>query len=186
VPDEDHKEIITGDYTHDRFASKLVPDLRETIAQAIHEAYRHARRGKVHNNNLSIAKWDKLPDYLKESNRQQADHIFDKLHRIGCTVRKVTDRNIVLMTFTEDEIEIMAKMEHARWNEERLRDGWRWGKKKDIIKKTSPYLVDWLELPEDAKERDRQTVRKIPEFLAKVGLEIQRQFCRQPSSDETR
>jgi hypothetical protein len=90
------------------------------------------------------------------------------------------------MTFTEDEIEIMAKMEHARWNEERLRDGWRWGKKRDIIKKTSPYLVGWSELPEDAKERDRQTVRKIPELLAKVGLEIQRYSCRPPTSGETR
>jgi hypothetical protein len=186
VPDEDRKKIVTGDYAHDRFVSELVPDLRETIAKAIHEAYRHAWRGKVRNIDLSIAKWDKLPDYLKESNRQQADHMFDKLHRIGCTVRKVTDRDIVLMTFTEDEIEIMAEMEHTRWNEERLRDGWRWGKKRDIIKKTSPYLVGWSELLEDVKERDRQTVRKIPEFLAKVRLEIQRQFCRQPSSGETR
>ena len=45
------------------------------------------------------------------------------LHRIGCTVRKVTDRDIVLMTFTEDETEIMAEMEHTLWNVERLRDG---------------------------------------------------------------
>jgi len=50
--------------------------------------------------------------------------MFDKLHRIGCTVRKVTDRDIVLMAFIEDEIEIMAEMEHTRWNVERLRDGW--------------------------------------------------------------
>jgi len=65
-----------------------------------------------------------------------------------------------------------------------LRDGWTWGKERDIIKKTSPYLVGWSELSEDVKERDRQTVHKITEFLAKVGLEIQRQFCRQPSSGE--
>jgi hypothetical protein len=174
VPDEDHKDVVTGDYAHDRFVPELAPDFRETIAQAIHEAYRHAWRGKVHNRDLSIAKWDKLPDYLKESNRRQADHIFDKLLQIGCTVHKVTERDIVLMTFTEDEIEIMAEMEHARWNVERLRDGWRWDEKRDMIKKTSPYLVGWSELPEDAKERDRQTVRKIPEFLAKVGLEVRR------------
>jgi hypothetical protein len=42
------------------------------------------------------------------------------------------------------------------------------------IKKISPYLVGWSELPEDMKERDRQAVRKIPEFLANVGLDIQR------------
>jgi hypothetical protein len=174
LPDEDDKDTVSGHYAHDRFVPQLVPSLRENIAQAIHEAYRHAQRGKAHDRDLSMAKWDNLPDYLKESNRQQADHIFDKLHRIGCTVHKITDRDIVLMEFTEDEIEIMAKMEHARWKDERLLDGWRWGEKRDIIKKTSPYLIDWSELPEDVKERDRQTVCKIPEFLAKVGLEVRR------------
>ncbi len=185
MPDKDYKKNVTGDYAHDRYVTELAPDLRETIAQAIHEAYRHSRRGNVPNRDLSMAKWDKLPDSLKESNRQQADHIFEKLHRIGCAVYKVTHRNITLMTFTEDEVEVMAEMEHTRWNVERLRDGWRWGKKRDTIKKTSPYLVDWSELPEDVKEQDRQTVRKIPEFLAKVGLEVQRQLCRQPGSGET-
>jgi hypothetical protein len=89
------------------------------------------------------------------------------------------------MTFTKDEIEIMAEMEHTRWSVEQLHDGCTWGKNRDIIKK-SPYLVGWSELPKDVKERNRQTVCKIPEFLAKVGLEIQRQFCRQPISGETR
>lgn len=80
----------------------------------------------------------------------------------------------------------MAEMEHTRWNVERLRNGWTWGKKVDIIKKINPCLVGWSELPGDVKKRFRQTVRKIPEFLAKVGLDIQQQLCRQPSSGETR
>lgn len=171
---EDHEDAVNSDCAQGRLVPELESDLRETIAQAIHEAYRHARRGKVLNRAPSIARWDKLPDYLKESNRQQADHIFDKLHQIGCTVHKVTNRDITPITFTEDEIEIMAEMEHARWNMERLRDGWKWDEKRDVIKKTSPYLVGWSELPEDAKESDRQTVRRIPEFLAKVGLEVRR------------
>lgn len=174
MPGEDGKEIVTNDNAHDRFVPELVPDLRETIAQAIHEAYRRAQRGKVNNRDLSIAKWDKLPDYLKESNRRQADHIFEKLRQIGCTLHKVADRDIALMKFTEDEVEIMSKMEHARWNDERLLDGWRWGKKRDVAKKISPYLVPWSELSDDVKELDRQTVRKIPEFLAQVGLEVRR------------
>jgi DNA invertase Pin-like site-specific DNA recombinase len=175
VPDEDHKEIVSSDYANDEVITELRPDLREIIAQAIHEAYRHARQNKVRNRDPSIVKWDKLPDYLKESNREQANHIFEKLHQIGYTVHKVSNRDIVPMIFTEDEIEIMAELEHTRWNVERLRDGWRWGEKRNTIKKTSPYLIGWSELPEDAKELDRQTVRNILELLAKVGLEIQRQ-----------
>jgi len=154
--------------------SKLAPDLRETIAQAIHEDYRRVRTSRVWSQEPSTAEWDKLLDYLKESNREQADHIFEKLRQIGCTVHKVTDRDIVLMTFTEDEVEIMAEMEHARWNVERFLDGWKWGDRRDVTKKTSPYLVGWSELPDDVKEWDRQTVRKIPQFMAKVGLEVHR------------
>ena len=78
------------------------------------------------------------------------------------------------MTFSESETETLAKMEHARWNVERLLDGWKWGKTKDVAKKISPHLVPWNELPQDLKEWDRETVRKIPEFLAAVGIDIRR------------
>ena len=36
-------------------------------------------------------------------------------------------------------------------------------------------LVSWRELPENVKEWDRNTVRAIPEILARVGLEVRRQ-----------
>jgi hypothetical protein len=78
------------------------------------------------------------------------------------------------MEFTKDEIEIMAEMEHGRWNVERLSDGWRWGEKKDVDKKISPYLVGWDQLPENVKEWDREAVRAIPKLLESVGLEIRR------------
>jgi hypothetical protein len=90
----------------------------------------------------------------------------------GCIAHKVTSRDAVLMTFTEDESEVMAEMEHGRWNVERFPDGWTWGEKRDVTQKTSPYLVPWSELPNEVKEWDRETVRKIPEFLTKVGVEI--------------
>jgi len=154
---------------------KLAPDLRETIARAIHGDYRRVRISGAWSQEPSVAEWDKLLDYLKESNREQADHIFEKLHQIGCTVHKVSNRDIAPMTFTKGEVEIMAEMEHARWNVERLLDGWRWGEKRNVTKKISPYLVPWSELSDDVREWDRQTVRKIPEFLAKVGLEVRRQ-----------
>ncbi len=154
---------------------QLASDLNETIAQDIHEGYRHTQRDKAHSNDPSMAQWDKLPHYLKDSNRQQAEHIMKKLSRIGCTVHKATDRDIRLMTFTEDEVETMAEMEHQRWNVERLFSGWISGERRDVMKKTSPYLVPWSELPDGVKEQDRQMVCKVPELLAKVGMEIHRQ-----------
>lgn len=154
----------------------MMLEFRETIARAIHESYRKSRARNTAGDDLSLSEWEELPESLKESNRQQADDIVRKLQRIGCYVDKVPDRTIARIAFTRDEIESMAEMEHERWNTERLRDGWRLGKTKDVRRKISPYLVDWKDLPEEAREWDRETVRKIPEFLAKVGLEIEREY----------
>jgi hypothetical protein len=51
----------------------------------------------------------------------------------------------------------------------------QWGNKKDVTKKISPYLVGWAERANEVKEWDRELVRQIPGFLARVGLEIHRQ-----------
>ena len=152
----------------------MKPDMREIIARSIHESYRTARVTSTNNDDVTMLDWEKLPAYLKESNREQADDIFGKLRRIGCTVHKASRRRVALLTFTKEEIEIMAEMEHTRWIAERLRKGWKLGKKKDVDKRISPYLVAWSELPENVKELDRQSVRKIPELLAGVGLVVRR------------
>jgi hypothetical protein len=152
----------------------LISEIRETIARAIHESYRKSRAGDTAGDDLSLSEWEELSESLKESNRQQADDMFRKLQNIGCSVDKVHDRTIEQIEFTGEEIEAMAEMEHERWNAERLSDGWKLGQTKNVTRKISPYLVDWADLPEDVKEWDRETVRKIPEFLAKVGLEVRR------------
>jgi hypothetical protein len=184
VPDKDNEDIMAGDSAHDEIITGLEPGPREIIAQAIHEAYRRTWQDEADNDDLATAPWDKLPDYLQESNRRQADHIFEKLRRIGSTVHKVKYRDVIKTIFTKDEIEIMAEMEHARWRNERLRGGWRRGEVKDATNKVSPYLVSWTELPGKIKERDRQAVRSMPELLARVGLEIRRN--RQPSDAPAR
>ena len=152
----------------------LEPKIREAMAKAIHHNYVADQISNGRSQDPSLRKWEGLHECLKESNRQQAHHIAKKLDSIGCTIHAVKNRAAAIITFTESETETLAKMEHARWNVERLLDGWKWGKTKDVAKKISPHLVPWNELPQDLKEWDRETVRKIPEFLAAVGIEIRR------------
>jgi len=153
---------------------KLDKEIREELAKEIHKAYRQTKEKIVKTDDPAMTDWNNLPEGLKESNAQQADHIFEKLNHIGCTVRKSSVQKIEPFKFTEDEIELLSEIEHGRWNAERLLDGWTWGEKKDISQKESPYLAKWAELPEEVKEWDRATVRKIPDFLASIGLEIDR------------
>ncbi|MEA3364307.1 MAG: RyR domain-containing protein [Candidatus Hydrogenedentes bacterium] len=71
----------------------------------------------------------------------------------------------------ENEVELLARMEHSRWNAERFLAGWIPGPK-CVSKKTSPYLVPWEELPEKTKHYDRGTVRDIPQLLELVGEKV--------------
>lgn len=155
-------------------SSPLPRNQREKIAKSIHEHYRITQAGPDQSDALSMQVWEKLHPDLQESNRQQADDIAEKLRQMGIDIRKVKDRDIAFMTFTDKEIEKMAEMEHGRWYVERLRAGWRWGKSKDIEKKLNPCLVSWDELPEKEKDKDRDTVRNIPMLLAHIGIEIDR------------
>jgi ppGpp synthetase/RelA/SpoT-type nucleotidyltranferase len=146
-------------------ADRIRPDLRETIGRAIHDAYRR--------DNIADG-WDQLNPGLRDSNMLQADHIWVKLRRIGCEACPATDGKITPMDFDPSEVETLAEMEHGRWNTERLAQGWRWGEKVDREGKRSPWLVPWAQLPDNVRELDRQTVRKIPQYLAEVQLEIRR------------
>jgi ppGpp synthetase/RelA/SpoT-type nucleotidyltranferase len=153
---------------------ELDPDTRSSIARAIHAAYREEQSHRAIDSDPSLAEWDQLLTYLQESNFQQADQILEKLQQIGCSVKQAEDPEGDSFVFTESEVETMSEMEHGRWVIERFRDGWRWGEERDVLKKVSPYIVPWSKLPEEVKEWDRQTVRKIPKYLDAVGLGIRR------------
>jgi len=148
--------------------------LNEDLAQAIHgdycveksEAIR--RKGGDPAAELSTRKWAELDEGLKDSNRQQADHIDIKLRAIGLERVSTADPRPAVERLGPDEIELLAEVEHNRWNAERWLQGWTPGAR-DLKKKVTPYLVPWCELPADIKPYDRTTVGKIPEFLRTVN-----------------
>jgi tetratricopeptide (TPR) repeat protein len=150
---------------------KLPPDQREILARSIHEKYLQNRLRTLQQ---GLPEWEELSAEFRESSAQQADHISEKLRQIEYEIHDANGREPVLVKFEDDEVEFMAETEHGRWNVERLLDGWRWGPEKNVQKKISPYLVSWEELPDDIREYDRETVREIPENLAKLGLEIRK------------
>ncbi len=153
-------------------AAKLRPDLLEAVARVIHEGYRANQADRKPAGDPAMAEWDVLPEHLRASNRAQAGDLFEKLREIDCTVHEGGDE-VEVIAFSADEIERMAVMEHDRWVAERLAGGWTSGER-DVVAKKTPYLVTWEQLPEEAREWDREAVRMIPELLAGVGLEIRR------------
>jgi len=149
----------------------------EMLARNIHDEYVRERRkeGETERINPYLVSWDRLPDSIKESNRRQAYYIRYKLHAIDCYIIPMYDWIAASAEFTPGEIEKMAKIEHNLWMEDRLKDGWKYAPGlKNTRKKTSPCLIPWSQLPEEEKEIDRETVRKIPAYLLTAGFQTYR------------
>jgi hypothetical protein len=148
----------------------------EALARAIHEDYvrKQAEAGHTPTDNPSMVRWDELPEHLKESNRRQANDIGTKLRAIRCRIVPLTGEEQDGFEFRPLELEFLARMEHDRWWQERMTDGWSYAPEKNVQRKESPYLIPWEELPDDVKELDRNAVCAIPEVLAGAGLGIVR------------
>ena len=143
------------------------------MAQVIHRTYLSKRKeeGTLDPKKPSHRKWERLPEVFKDANRQQSDHIDVKLRAIGCEIREGIEPGAV-KEFTEEEVEMLGKMEHYRWNAEKYLNDWVLGT--DRKKLQSPYLVSWEELSEEIREYDREAVRNVPSILESGGYGIYR------------
>jgi ppGpp synthetase/RelA/SpoT-type nucleotidyltranferase len=149
----------------------LDPAAQEEMAKTFHAKYVAGSSRRLPPN---MRPWDKLEDTFKKANLGQAHYSVEILEAAGFKLRKVDGPPAILTDFTDPEVERMAELEHGRWNVERLRDGWRYGRPRDDSRKIHDCLVSWEELPDDIKRYDRDAVRAFPEILAKAGLEVTR------------
>jgi len=164
----------------------LIRGTNEALARAKHEEYiRHElEHGRPMGEGVMLA-WDQLDEEWKDANRAFADGIGAKLEAAGCVLvpAPLIDPNGPLFTFTDKEVEELAKLEHDRWVEDKLRAGWRYGTPRDNERKLHPLLVPWEKLPEAERKKDRDPVRELPQMLAHAGFEILRAGAAAPRAD---
>jgi len=105
------------------------------------------------------------------------------LKRVGLKIEKPKNRKPVLYDIKAKlkrrqhnsemtKYEYMASLEHARWNAERLLEGWKYGPKKDITRKLNPCLVPWEKLSMETREFDFTPINNIPLLLSGIGYEV--------------
>jgi len=156
--------------------SENLVEIREKLAINMHnKSWKDKEKGYI-KDDPSMAEWEDLIPDFQYSLLDQADHHEEKLRATGFEIRKVAGKDVTPIDFStgemKEKVEIMAEMEHARWNAERLMRGWTLDPEKDVKKKKSPHLISWADLPDNIKEYDRKYVRKIPKVLAEFGYEI--------------
>jgi len=55
-----------------------------------------------------------------------------------------------------EDVQTMAPLEHARWCQEKISEGWKYGSDKDDEQKTNPNLVPWEDLRHDGINKNKK------------------------------
>jgi hypothetical protein len=157
-------------------ADLLLGGTHEILARELHSVYLSEQTitEGIAEQSEALVPWEQLPERLKESNRVQATNIGKTLAENGYSIAQMRDWEAGELEFSPQEVEVMARKEHERWCRQRKQTGWVYGPERDAIKKTNPDLVEWDDLPEEEKEKNRRFVRGLPRSLARAGFQIER------------
>jgi len=158
----------------------LTKDEIESLAPQVHEFYRIKKLEELDPETVDVNKykvlmpWDKLDPSLQNSNLKQVAFYEHILKRVKLGIRKVDAPVLfnIKENVTTTEYDLLANLEHARWNAERLLDGWRYGQDKDLVSKLNPCIVAWDKLDLPTRKYDYEPVDNIPVLLVKIGFEV--------------
>jgi uncharacterized membrane protein len=165
--------LTAQDRVIDSLSGYTAAQVTEQLAKAIHGAYLQAAagRGEAPGSRPPLRPWDELPDEVKESNRAQARQVGEKLAVIGCLMVPAFDPALTF-EFDDEEVQVLARLEHERWMGERMASGYAHGPARQG--RMHPDLVPWEELPDEARAKDVAAVQRIPAMLASVGFQALR------------
>jgi len=118
--------------------------------------------------------WRALAETFKMANRRRGDLVTLQLTQAGLRAVPTKDAPTPLI-LTDGEVELLARFEHRRWCIDRRLLGYSYAPARSEMPRRHNLLVDWEQLSEDRREGNRADIRKLPEILASVNLEIRRE-----------
>ena len=153
----------------------------EALARAAHELFCEglveqgytygAATDRKQQTHRALLDYAELDETLKESNRDNVRDIPNKLAAAGYAMLPARS-NEPPFSFSGQELERLARMEHERWLGVMRRSGREPAPDPDQERKDHPALAAWEQLDEDEREKDRQMVRAIPRILARAGYAV--------------
>ena len=152
----------------------------EDLAKAIHLTW--VENEKVNNSSPVVNQvYDTLPAALIFDYLLTAKRILNTLSGLGfMVVRKEDLRPTMMVEFKmryikdANELEYLANEEHSGWTKAKRRAGWRKGSTRNDYLKRDPHLVKYKNLKSRDKEKDRETIRQIPDYFEHLNYKIVR------------
>jgi len=153
----------------------------EQFAKKIHNAYIELVKTELENDPIKLKErmeskemkeWNDLNEDFRESNIQQAAHIYPKLRAVGYEIVNLNAPGTAITQFSKDILDILAIMEHNRFVAERKVNNWKYGDPTDKPNRISNNLDEWEHLSVSVREYDYNTVNLIPQQLNSIGKKI--------------
>ena len=120
----------------------------------------------------SLVPFAALSPHKQEKNRAAVRDIPNKLASFGYAIVPMRN-NEHTVEFQIPELQEMAKLEHERWMDAKLKDGWKYAPQTNKEKKVHALLVDWEQLSKEKKDKERSLVAEnIPRLLKEAGYTI--------------
>jgi hypothetical protein len=152
----------------------LLKDVVERAAMGIHERYYSGRKPKADFGGRPADKpWENLFEYLRDNNRDQADHIDVKLALLGSEQSELIDRAREMtesgvkpaLPLDEIALEALAEVEHRRWWASTALAGYTYGETRDDERRHHPNMKPYAELDDLTKQYDRDVICNLPDLL---------------------
>lgn len=90
------------------------------------------------------------------------------------TPRPIDTSKIVLSDELMQLTEKLAENVHENWSAGRVAEGWVYGETRDDVKKTTPCLIPYADLPENEKAYDRNTALETLKLILALGYRIEK------------
>ena len=86
--------------------------------------------------------------------------------------RPIDTSRVKLPKGVEDLLERLAENSHEVWAEQRMKDGWRYGPRRDDKRKKHPDLIPYQELPDAERVYDRRVSTETLKVITALGYRI--------------
>ncbi len=155
---------------------ELLHGTHETLAMAMHNLYVEQNKNDP-KKKAALVPWVQLDESHKEQSRREANYVGKLLKEVSCELILLTELKEKHFQFTPEEAEKMAELEHERWYNHRIDEGWKYGEERDEARKMNNMLLPWADLPDESKEYNIDMINRLPELLEEVGFRIYRVKC---------
>ncbi|MCL2114647.1 MAG: RyR domain-containing protein [Methanobrevibacter sp.] len=167
---------------YDRDPAKNIPKILNSVGMKVVRTNLRILAYKNHEYFIKLMKEEGEKDFTEKfadlsiptqySNFKQAENLPQLLDKISYRLISKEDEGIAILSFSDDDVDTITRLQHENWLLDRENHGWTQGVEWDTEKKTNPNLREWNRLSRKMKQINIKVAKKLPKLLDEVGLKI--------------